>query len=55
MNLDNLVLTAPHHGALSKVAAIVANWHDEAHRGAFCVCQEQPCEAVRDADHNDED
>lgn len=51
MNVENLILTAPHHAAQTKVAAVVANWHDEHHWGGFSICQEQPCEAVRDADH----
>lgn len=54
MNLDNLILTTPHHAARTKVAAIVANWHDMTHAGPFITCQEQPCEAVRGADHDED-
>ncbi len=54
MTLDNLILNAPHHSTRSEVAAVVANWHDDTHAGAFSMCQEQPCEAVRDADHHDD-
>lgn len=51
MNLETLVLTTPHHAATSKVAAVVANWHDETHAGGFSMCQEQPCATVREVDH----
>lgn len=35
-----------YHG-ISPEARVVANWHDEAHPGAFSMCQEQPCAAVK--------
>lgn len=35
----------------SPAAVIVARWHDEAHPGSYKMCQEQPCAAVRFADH----
>lgn len=36
----------------SRSARVVARWHDDAsgHFGAFAVCTEQPCEAVRRVD-----
>lgn len=32
---------------LSPTAAVVRNWHNEVHEGAFGVCSLQPCDAVR--------
>ncbi len=34
----------------SAAGQVVANWHDEHHFGAFIMCTEQPCEAVRRVD-----
>lgn len=34
----------------SPVARVVARWHDGEHRGAFSVCDQQPCDAVRRVD-----
>ncbi len=43
---------AGYHGHCP-VAQTVANWHDQHHAGAFVVCTEQPCEAVRRVDSFD--
>lgn len=51
MNPESLSLSGPHHAAECEVAAVVANWHDRTHQGAFSMCQEQPCLASRSADH----
>lgn len=47
---DSLTLIGPHHATKSRVASVVANWHDERHSGGFSMCQEQPCLAVRAVD-----
>jgi hypothetical protein len=40
------------YGGESRAARVVARWHDQdsGHLGAFSVCTEQPCEAVRRVD-----
>lgn len=53
MNSESLTLIGPHHATESPVVAVVANWHDEHHSGAFLTCREQPCDAVRNADAGD--
>jgi hypothetical protein len=54
LNIDTLTLRTPHHATTSPIAAVVANWHDENHDGGFAMCQQQPCHAVRDAEHFEE-
>lgn len=43
-----------HRGAgfsgVSPAGRVVARWHDETHAGAFSMCQEQPCHAVKRVD-----